>query len=72
MTLTEKDIKKFRAIYKQHFGTVISAEEAAEQGLKLVNLLSVVYKPMTQEQFDEIDTHRKATQKGLEERLGEE
>ena len=70
MTLTDKNIKKFQAIYKEQFGTDISKAEAAEQGLKLVNLLSVVYKPMTQERSDAIDTHRQLTQVDLETLLG--
>ena len=70
MTLTDKNIKQFQAIYKEQFGTNISKAEAAEQGLKLVNLLSVVYKPMTQERSDAIDTHRQLTQVDLETLLG--
>ena len=70
MTLTDKNIKQFQAIYKEQFGTDISKAEAAEQGLKLVNLLSVVYKPMTQERSDAIDTHRQLTQVDLETLLG--
>jgi len=70
VTLTDKNIKQFQAIYKEQFGTDISKAEAAEQGLKLVNLLSVVYKPMTQERSDAIDTHRQLTQVDLETLLG--
>ena len=70
MTLTDKNIKQFQAIYKEQFGTNISKAEAAEQGLKLVNLLSVVYKPMTQERSDAIDTHRQLTQVDLGTLLG--
>jgi hypothetical protein len=70
VTLTDKNIKQFQAIYKEQFGTDISKAEAAEQGLKLVNLLSVVYKPMTQERSDTIDTHRQLTQVDLETLLG--
>ncbi len=72
MTLTDKNIAQFQAIHKAQFGTDITKAEAAEQGLKLVNLLSVVYKPMTSEQEAEIDLHRLATQTDLEKRLGEE
>lgn len=72
MNLTDQNIQQFQAIYKQQFGTDISKAEAAEQGLKLVNLLSVVYKPMLQEQSDAIEKHRQATQEDLEQRLGED
>ncbi len=72
MTLTDENIKQFQAIYKAHYGTNISAKEAAEQGLKLVNLLSVIYKPMTREQEDEIEAHRLASKGDLEKCLGED
>ena len=71
MTLTDKDIKNFRAIYKEQYGTNISKQEAVEQGLKLFNLLSVVYKPITIEQADVIDKHRQNTLKDLESRISE-
>jgi len=71
VTLTDKDIKNFRAIYKEQYGTNISKQEAVEQGLKLFNLLSVVYKPITIEQADVIDKHRQNTLKDLESRISE-
>ncbi len=61
--LTDTDIIKFQKLYKEEFGIDISKEEAAEQGLKLVTLMSNVYKPMTQAEFEEIEKHR-ALKKG--------
>jgi hypothetical protein len=59
--LTEQDITNFQTLFKSEFGKDIDRAEAFEQGLKLVGLLSNVYKPMTQEEFDEIERHRRVT-----------
>lgn len=58
MTLTEKDVQKFQAVFESEFGTCISVEQATERGLKLVNLLSVVYRPMTIDDAKRINEHR--------------
>ena len=61
MVLTDSDIAKFQALYRSEFGKEISAEKAYEQGIKLVRLMSAVYRPMTKEQFEKIQKHREAT-----------
>jgi hypothetical protein len=61
MVLTDADIAKFQALYRSEFGKEISAEHAYEQGIKLVRLMSAVYRPMTKEQFEKIQKHREAT-----------
>lgn len=61
MVLTDSDIAKFQALYRSEFGKEISAEKAYEQGIKLVRLMSAVYRPMTKEQFEKIQKYREAT-----------
>lgn len=61
MVLTDVDIKKFQALYRSEFGKEISAEQAYEQGIKLVRLMSAIYRPMTEEQFEKIQKHREST-----------
>lgn len=58
MQLTPQDISKLQVLFKQQCGIEITPEEALVQGLHLVSMLQFVYKPMTQEQTDEI-TKRK-------------
>lgn len=58
MVLTDADIAKFQALYRSEFGKEISAEQAYEQGIKLVRLMSAIYRPMTKEQFEKIQKHR--------------
>ncbi len=61
MVLTDTDIQKFQALYRSEFGMEISAEEAYEKGIRLVRLMSAVYRPITKEQFERIQKHREAT-----------
>lgn len=57
MVLSEGDIIKFQTIHREVFGTEISKEAAYEQGIKLVRLMSIIYKPMTQQEFDDVHNH---------------
>jgi hypothetical protein len=60
MVLSDDDIRKFQELYLEHFGKEISKEDAYEQGIKLLRLMSAVWKPMTQEEFDFIQKRRGA------------
>lgn len=48
MILSDEQISEFQAIYKEHFGTEISKEEAYKNGLKLLQLIRILY-PRDQE-----------------------
>ena len=61
MVLTNDDIKKFQAIYLDQFGIEISEEDAYEQGIKLLTLMKLIHNPMTKEQMNTIQQHRKDT-----------
>ncbi len=61
MVLTDEDIKKFQTIYKKEFGIEINRETAYEKAVKLLSLMSAVYKPMTQKEHGGVQAHRKAT-----------
>ncbi|MFA5431678.1 MAG: hypothetical protein WC319_02200 [Candidatus Paceibacterota bacterium] len=61
MVLSDEDILKFQALYKSEFGMDISREDAYEKGIKLLGLMSAVYKPMTEEEYKFIQKHRKDT-----------
>ncbi len=58
MVLSDEDIEKFQTLYKSEFGIEIGKEDAYEKGIKLLRLMSIIYKPMTQEEFDLIQKHR--------------
>lgn len=69
MVLSDTDIIKFQTLYKSHFGIEISKEDAYENGIKLLRLMSLVYKPMTQEEYQSIQKHRQETIELLKNRL---
>jgi len=69
MVLSDEDIVKFQALYKSEFGMEISREDAYEKGIKLLQLMSAVYKPMTEEEYERIQKHRLDTLPLLENKL---
>ena len=69
MTLTDDDIKKFQALYKSELGMEISREDAYEKGIKLLRLMSAVYRPMTEKEHEAIERHRKDTLPLLQKRI---
>ncbi len=50
MQLSDEQVAKFQAIYKARFGKEISKQEAIEKGIKLVRLMEICYRPMTEQQ----------------------
>ena len=59
--LSDEQIKKFQIIYKKHFGKEISREEAYEQGAKLIRLVELIYKPMTEAEYQKLQERRRQT-----------
>ena len=52
MVLSDEDVAKFQALYRSEFGTEISRADAYEKGIGLLRLMSIVYKPMTKEEYE--------------------
>ena len=61
MVLSDEDIIKFQAIYRNRFGKEISKEDAYEKGIKLLRLMSIVYKPMTETEYQNLQVRRRET-----------
>lgn len=57
--LTDKQITRFQQIYQKRFGKEISREEAQEKGIKLVNLMRVVYSPLAEKDFNQLKKNYK-------------
>ncbi len=55
--LTNEQVKKFQTLYKQRFGKEISQEEAYEQGTKLLRLVELIYRPITEEEYKQLLKH---------------
>jgi len=61
MQLLDTDIRKFQELYKARFGMDISREEAVQKGGQLLRLMELVYRPMTKQEHDTIQKHRRDT-----------
>lgn len=59
--LTDKEITDYQAIYKKIYGKDISKQHALEQGTQLLRLMKIIYKPMTQAEFDLVQKRREET-----------
>lgn len=58
MGLTKEDIEKFKKLYKEHYGEEINDFVAYEAANRLVQMVKLIYKPITKEQYDKIEKER--------------
>jgi len=61
MKLTDEQIIKFQALYEKKFGEKISREQALEKGTRLMRLVELIYRPMTNEEFMRLQKRRQET-----------
>jgi len=61
MVLDNEQITKYQTLYKNRYGREISREEAYEQGAKLIRLIELIYKPMTEAEYQELQERRRQT-----------
>ena len=61
MNLTDQQLTKFQALYKARFNKDLSREKAYEKGIKLVRLMQIIYKPMTESEYLKLQARRKQT-----------
>ena len=59
--LSDEQIIKYQTLYKNRYGKEISREEAYEQGAKLIWLIELVYKPMTEAEYQKLQERRQET-----------
>jgi len=59
--LSHEQITSFQTLYKNRFGKEISREEAYEQGVKLMRLVELIYTPMTEVEFQQLQERRRET-----------
>jgi hypothetical protein len=52
MNLTDDNLLEFQMLYKKHFGTEITKEQALEKGLRLIRLVEAVSRAVADEQRD--------------------
>lgn len=54
MMISKENLEKFKKIYRKRFNKEISDQDALESATKLVRLMEIIYKPMTQEEYDKV------------------
>ena len=59
--LSDEQITKYQTLYKKRFGKEISRGEAYEQGAKLIRLIELIYKPMTEAEYQKLQERRRQT-----------
>jgi len=59
--LSDEQIIKFQTLHKKRFGKEISREEAYEKGTKLIRLIELIYKPMTEAEYQQLQERRRET-----------
>jgi len=61
--LSDEQITKFQDLWRVRFGKEISKEEAYEQGAKLLRLVELTYKPITEEEYKKLQKRKKELKK---------
>jgi len=59
--LSDEQITKFQTLYKNRFNKKIGREEAYEQGVKLIRLIELIYKPMNKKEYNQLQERRQET-----------
>lgn len=60
--LSNEQIIKYQTLYKNRFGKEIGREEAYENGAKLIRLVGLIYKPMTEAEYKQLQERRRDTE----------
>ena len=59
--LSDEMITQYQELVKKRFNREISREEALEKGTKLFRLVELIYKPMTEAEYRELQERRRQT-----------
>ena len=59
--LSDEMITKYQGLVKKRFNREISREEALENGTKLLRLVELIYKPMTEDEYKQLQERRRET-----------
>jgi len=59
--ISAEDLLEFKRIWKKEFNEEISDEKALDRAIKLLTLVRIVYKPMTQADYEALEKRRRET-----------
>jgi hypothetical protein len=54
MVLSDEDIVKFQSLYKKRFDKDLTPQEAYEKAVKVLGLVSIVYRPMKRAELEAV------------------
>ncbi len=69
--ISEESLEKFERTYKKEFGEELSDKDTLEKATKLLRLVEIIYKPMTQEEYEKVQNAGKKQNKEIIERAAE-
>lgn len=58
MQISKENLGEFKRFYKKRFHEDIFDQETSDKATKLLNLMRIVYKPMTQKEYDALQKRR--------------
>ena len=61
MYIEKEKIESFQKIYKKKFGKKITKENAYEQAIKLLRLVELIYRPITEKEYMLLQKRRQET-----------
>jgi hypothetical protein len=56
--LSDEQITTYQQLYKKRFGKEIPRDDALEQGIKLKRLMELIYKPMSEDEYQMLERRR--------------
>ncbi len=59
--ISEERLNKFKQIYKKRFNKDLSDQKALKKATRLLRLVEIVYKPMTQKEYNVLQKRREDT-----------
>lgn len=59
--ISKEQLEKFKKLYKKHFKKGISDQEALDKSIRLVRLIELIYKPMTENEYNRLQKRRGET-----------
>lgn len=59
--LTDKQITSFMEIYRNRFGKELDRKEAFEKATSLFRMVELIYKPMTETEYNNLQKRRQET-----------
>lgn len=61
MQIPQEHLNKFKKLYKKKFDIELSDSEALSKATDLIRLIEIIYKPMTEAEYEKLQKRRAET-----------